>query len=118
MTRDELTAYLASLDDVTHERVADLIACYRAMPAGLDAVVRVFQHGARKHNDGRLGIAPWVTPVDCADHLIDHADDAFDPESGTFGRDHETGELHAAHAAARGIMAAQLVESVERGEVW
>jgi len=26
MTRDELTTYLSSLDDVTHERVADLIA--------------------------------------------------------------------------------------------
>ena len=115
MTRDELTAYLSSLDDVTHERVADLIACRRAMPAGFDALARVLELGGRKHNGGDLGVASKWTEDACLAHAADHLDAA---RSGGPCRDEETGELHMAHAAARLVMAVQIVLGTERGEVW
>lgn len=106
MTRDDLTAYLSSLDDVTHERVAGLIACYRAMPDGFDALVRVLELGARKHNGGDLGVAPKWTAGACLEHAADHVTIAR--EGGPYC-DEETGELHIAHAAARLVMAVQIV---------
>lgn len=115
MTREELAAHLASLDDVTHERVADLIACRRAMPAGFDAVVRVLELGARKHNDGDLGVAPKWTEDACLAHAADHLEEA---RSGGPCRDEETGELHMAHAAARLVMAVEISDGADRGEVW
>ena len=115
MTRDELTAHLASLDDVTHERVADLIACYRAMPAGFDALVRVLELGARKHNGGDLGVAPKWTAGACLAHAEAHIEAAL---SGGPCRDEETGELHLAHAAARLVMAVEISDGPERGEAW
>lgn len=94
----------------------DVVALARAFPHGIAALVRVFRHGATKHNGGQLGIAPGVTASDCVEHLVDHAHRSMCDGEGV--RDRETGELDAAHAAARGVMTAQLVESVERGEVW
>ena len=115
MTRDELTAHLASLDDVTHERVADLIACYRAMPAGFDAIVRVLELGGRKHNGGDLGVASKWTAGACLEHAADHVTIAR--EGGPYC-DEETGELHMAHAAARLVMAVEISDGPERGEAW
>lgn len=115
MTRDDLTTYLSSLDEVTHARVADLIACYRAMPAGLDAVVRVLELGARKHNGGDLGVSAKWTEDACLVHAADHLDAA---RSGGPCRDEETGELHTAHAAARLVMAVEISDGAERGEAW
>ncbi len=115
MTRDELTAHLASLDDVTHERVADLIACRRAMPAGFDALVRILELGGRKHNGGDLGVASKWTVGACLEHAADHVTIAR--EGGPYC-DEETGELHMAHAAARLVMAVQIVLGTERGEAW
>ena len=115
MARDELTAYLSGLDDVTHERVADLIACYRAMPAGFDALARVLELGARKHNGGDLGVASKWTVGACLTHAADHLDTA---RSGGPCRDEETGELHTAHAAARLVMAVEISDGAERGEAW
>jgi len=115
MTRDELTAYLSGLDDVTHERVADLIACYRAMPAGFDALVRVLELGARKHNGGDLGVAPKWTAGACLAHAEAHIEAAL---SGGPCRDEETGELHLAHAAARLVMAVEIDDGSDRGEAW
>ena len=83
------------------------------MPHGVDAMVRVLLHGAVKHNGGSIGIAPGVTAADCAEHMSAHADRAWE----TAARDPETGELDSAHGAARGVMLAQLVDGLERGEV-
>ena len=115
MARDELTDYLSNLDDVTHERVAALVACHRAMPAGFDAVVRVMELGARKHNGGDLRVAPKWTEDACLAHAADHLDAA---RSGGPCRDEETGELHMAHAAARLVMAGETSDRPERGEAW
>ena len=115
MTRDELTDYLSNLDDVTHERVAALVACHRAMPAGFDAVVCVMELGARKHNGGDLRVAPKWTEDACLAHAADHLEAA---RSGGPCRDEETGELHTAHAAARLVMAVEISDGAERGEAW
>lgn len=93
----------------------DVVALARALPHGMAALVRVLKHGAAKHNGGTLGSAPGWTARQHAEHLLDHAQAAMvDPAS----RDRETGELDAAHAGARAVLEAQLVESVERGQVW
>lgn len=93
----------------------DLIALARAIPDGMAALVRVLKHGAVKHNGGQLGSAPGWTASRHAEHAHDHAvSAAIAPES----RDAETGELDAAHGAARLVLTAQLIESVERGQVW
>lgn len=115
MTREELTSYLSGLDDVTHERVAALVACHRAMPAGFDAVVRVLELGARKHNGGDLGVSAKWTDDACLAHAADHLDAA---RSGGPCRDEETGELHMAHAAARLVMAVEISDGPARGEAW
>lgn len=90
------------------EPIARLIRARQAMPAGFDAVVRVLEHGARKHNGGDLGIAPGVTADDCARHLEYHA---FRAHAGSTNLDDETGELDAAHAGARAVMIVELVAS-------
>lgn len=77
----------------------------RAMPAGVQAVGRVLAHGAKKH--GAEGVAPHWTADKVAEHLRDHA---LHASWRTEGRDAETGELDATHAAARGVMLAQIVE--------
>jgi hypothetical protein len=104
----------ASEDD--QRAILAVVKLRQALPVGIDGLVRVFEHGAVKHNGGNLGIAPGVTADDCAEHLIEHGHQllAYGPAS----RDAETGELDASHAAARGVMVAQLVDSVQRGEVW
>lgn len=89
--------------------IHDLLLVRKALPHGVDGLVRVLKHGANKHNGGQLGIAPGVTADDCAEHMAAHADRAWE----TAARDPETGELDAAHAAARGIMLAELVASGE-----
>jgi hypothetical protein len=96
----------ASEDD--QRAILAVVKLRQALPVGIDGLVRVFEHGARKHNGGNLGIAPGVTADDCVEHLIEHGHQllAYGPES----RDAETGRLDAAHAAARGVMVAQLVK--------
>lgn len=84
----------------------------QAMPAGIDAIVRVLEFGARKHNGDKLGIAPWVTAIDCAEHLAAHAEAAeeslaFPSEFSAF--DTETEMPHAAHAGARAVMLCQIL---------
>lgn len=93
----------------------DVVALARALPHGMAALVRVLKHGAAKHNGGTLGSAPGWTASQHAEHAHDHAvSAAISPES----RDAETGELDASHGAARLVLVAQLVESIERGDVW
>lgn len=95
--------------------IHDLLMARAALKQGMDAVVRVLKHGAAKHNGGQFGSAPGWTASQHAEHAHDHAvSAAIAPES----RDAETGELDAAHGAARLVLTAQLVESVERGQVW
>lgn len=95
--------------------IHDLLMARAALKQGMDAVVRVLKHGAAKHNGGQFGSAPGWTASQHAEHLLDHAQTAMvDPAS----RDRETGELDAAHAGARAVLEAHLVESVERGQVW
>lgn len=103
----------ASEDD--QRAILAVVKLRQAIPVGMDGLVRVFGVGAVKHNGGQLGIAPGVTADDCASHLHDHAREAI---VATDSRDGETGELDALHAAARGVMVGQLVDSVQRGEVW
>lgn len=94
--------------------IHDLLMARAAMKHGFDALVRVLKFGATKHNGGQFGIAGWVTVPDCLSHAGGHVRDAL-----VLGqRDTETRELHSAHGAARCVMATQLVDGVERGEVW
>lgn len=97
------------------EPIARLIRARQAMPAGFDAIVRVLEIGARKYGAADGGIAPGVTAAYCAEHLVAHAERA---DVDAASRDAETGELDAAHAGARAVMACQLVDSSDRGEVW
>lgn len=95
----------ASEDD--QRAILAVVKLRQAIPVGMDELVAVFEAGAVKHNGGSLGIAPGVTADDCVSHLHDHAREAIvDPAS----RDAETGRLDAAHAAARGVMVAELVK--------
>ena len=88
------------------EPIARLIRARQAMPHGFDAVVRVLEIGARKHDGGALGISPGTTAADCAEHLVAHAERA---DVDAASRDAETGELDAAHAGARAVMVGELV---------
>ena len=103
------TRYLVAGIPVTGadlEPIARLIRARQAMPAGFDAIVRVLEHGAKKHNGGAFGIASWVTAPDCAAHMVAHAERA---DVDAASRDAETGELDAAHAGARAVMVGELV---------
>lgn len=112
----ELAAIWRDASEDDQRAILAVVKLRQAIPVGIDELVAVFEHGAVKHNGGALGIADGVTADDCAEHLIGHGHQllAYGPAS----RDPETGELDASHAAARGVMVAQLVDSVQRGEVW
>lgn len=112
----ELAEIWRGVSEADQRAILAVVKVRQALPVGIDGLVRVFEHGARKHNGGRLGIAPGVTADDCAEHLIGHGHQllAYGPAS----RDPETGELDASHASARGVMVVQLLDSVQRGEVW
>ena len=112
----ELAEIWRGVSEADQRALLAVVKLRQALPVGIDGLVRVFEHGAVKYNGGNLGIAPGVTADDCAEHLIEHGHQllAYGPVS----RDAETGELDASHAAARGVMVAQLVDSVQRGEVW
>lgn len=95
--------------------IHDLLMVRRAMPHGIDGMVRVLKHGATKHNGGKLGSAPGWTASQHAEHGHDHARSAA---AAPTSRDPETGELDSAHGAAREVLATDLVDRVERGQVW
>lgn len=104
----ELAEIWRGVGEADHAAILAVVKVRQAMPAGIDELVAVFNAGAVKHNGGNLGIAPGVTADDCAEHLIDHGHRllTYGPES----RDAETRRMDAAHAAARGVMVAQLVK--------
>ena len=111
----ELAEIWSAASEADQRAILAVVKLRQALPHGIDAMVRVLEHGASKHNGGKLGSAPGWTASQHAEHLLDHAQAAMvDPAS----RDRETGELDAAHAGARAVLEAQLVESVERGQVW
>ena len=112
----ELAAIWRDASEDDQRAILAVVKLRQAIPVGMDGLARVFEHGAVKHNGGQLGIAPGVTANDCADHLTAHAE--MVQVWGAGQRDQETGELDALHAAARGVMVGQLVDSVQRGEVW
>lgn len=111
----ELAEIWRAVSEADQRAILAVVKLRQALPVGIDGLVRVFEHGAVKHNGGNLGIAPGVTADDCAEHLIEHGHQllAYGPVS----RDAETGELDALHASARGVMVVQLVDSVQRGAV-
>jgi hypothetical protein len=112
----ELAAIWRDASEDDQRAILAVVKLRQAIPVGMDGLARVFGVGAVKHNGGQLGIAPGVTANDCADHLTAHAE--MVQVWGAGQRDQETGELDALHAAARGVMVGQLVDSVQRGEVW
>ena len=115
MPIDELAAIWLAASEDDRRAILAVVRVRQAMPHGVDAMVRVLKHGAVKHNGGQLGSAPAWTRAQHVEHLMGHAKAAMvTPAS----RDAETGELDAAHAAARAVLACQLVDSSDRGEVW
>lgn len=108
MPIDELAAIWLAASEDDRRAILAVVRVRQAMPAGIDELVAVFEHGARKHNGGELGVADTVTPADCAEHLLEHARRVHG-----FGApivDKETRRLDAGHAAARGVMVCQLVK--------
>ena len=111
----ELAEIWRGVSEADQRALLAVVKLRQALPVGIDGLVRVFEAGAVKHNGGQLGIAPGVTAPDCAEHMLAHAERA---DVDAASRDPETGEFDASHASARGVMVAQLVDSVQRGEVW
>lgn len=111
----ELAAIWRDASEDDQRAILAVVKLRQALPYGVDAMVRVLEHGASKHNGGKLGSAPGWTASQHAEHGHDHARSAaVAPTS----RDPETGELDSAHGAAREVLATDLVDRVERGQVW
>lgn len=102
----KLAAIWRDASEADRATILAIVKRRQAMPHGIDALERVLAYGAKV--TGCEGVAAKWTAADCAEHLVDHAHRVIG--DGENVRDQETGELDAAHAAARGVMVAQLVE--------
>jgi len=99
-----------------------LAAAYDAMPAGVMALVRVVEFGAR--HGGGLGVAPDrgnpLAHLRAAHRHVLHTVSAVDyatPEAAVWpidGGQGGTGELHLANAAGRLVIACELVGRARR----